>query len=228
MTHARLSLKSMRVGVLRFPGSNCDMDSIDALKRHFDISATPIWYGEEKLPQLDVVVVPGGFSFGDYLRSGALASHTPMMQGVKRFADNNGAVIGICNGFQILVETKILPGMLLHNDHLKFICKDVYLKDQKGKVLKMPIAHGEGRYYAEAHTIQSLLKDQLVAYRYCDAAGEISMAANPNGALENIAGIYSKNKRVLGMMPHPERATDKIMGGSNDGLQVWQEFLQGV
>lgn len=234
MTSRGLNLGSLRVGVMQFPGSNCDTDCLDVLERHFQIKATPVWYQTAKLPTLDAVVVPGGFSFGDYLRSGALASHAPIMQEVKTFAEKGGAVIGICNGFQILVESKILPGMLLHNDHLKFVCKPVWLKDASGKVLQMPIAHGEGRYYVDAQTLKALKEHNQIAYRYCDESGEVSAASNPNGALENIAGIFSRNQRVLGMMPHPERATDAVMGGgmmmngSADGLTVWQEFLSRV
>lgn len=228
MTTRKKTLDSMRVGVLQFPGSNCDADCLDVLSRHFSIQAKPIWHTESKLPELDAVVVPGGFSYGDYLRSGALASHSPIMNDVKQFAANGGAIIGICNGFQILVESNILPGMLLHNESLKFICKEITLKSQDGALLKMPVAHGEGRYYADAKTLADLEKNKLIAYRYCDDKGAVTHQANPNGASLGIAGIYSTNRRVLGMMPHPERATDKIMGGSDDGLVVWREFLDRV
>ena len=219
---------SPRVGVLQFPGSNCDTDCIDVLTRHLDANVSPIWYQETTLPPLDAVVVPGGFSFGDYLRSGALASHASIMTEVKKFVDRGGAVIGICNGFQILVESKILPGVLLHNMSQKFICDDVYLKDPSGKVLRMPIAHGEGRYWIDEPGRKSLEDKNLIAYRYTTAKGEITQSANPNGALGNIAGVFSPNKKVLGMMPHPERATDKVLGGSTDGLVVWQEFFSRI
>ena len=228
MTTRKKTLDSMRVGVLQFPGSNCDADCLDTLSRHFHLKPIPVWHTEAKLPALDAVVIPGGFSYGDYLRSGALASHSPVMADVKAFAAKGGAILGICNGFQILVESQILPGMLLHNESLKFICQEVTLKGAGGETLKMPIAHGEGRYYADAKTLQELQKNNLIAYRYCDAKGEVSQDANPNGALMGIAGIYSANKRILGMMPHPERATDKLMGGSDDGLTVWREFLERV
>jgi phosphoribosylformylglycinamidine synthase len=220
--------ESLQVGVLQFPGSNCDADCIDTLSRHFSIKPKVIWHETTSLPKLDAVVVPGGFSFGDYLRSGALASHSPVVQELKEFVETGGAVIGICNGFQILVESKILPGMLLHNDHLKFVCKSVSLTDWKGRRLKVPIAHGEGRYYADASTLAYLERDSLVAYRYCDDTGLATKLANPNGAANNIAGIFSKNRRVLGMMPHPERATDLLMGGSKDGLTVWQDFFERI
>ena len=228
MTNRSQTLDSMRVGVLQFPGSNCDADCLDTLTRHFKLKPVTVWHTEAKLPKLDAVVIPGGFSFGDYLRSGALASHSPIMADVKEFAARGGAIMGICNGFQILVESQILPGMLLHNESLKFICRDVYLKSNTGATMRMPIAHGEGRYYASSDVLAGLKKSDLIAYRYCDANGEITAGANPNGALQNIAGIYSSNKRVLGMMPHPERATDKVMGGSDDGLVIWREFLERV
>jgi phosphoribosylformylglycinamidine synthase subunit PurQ / glutaminase len=225
MTHSGLSLGSLRVGVVQFPGSNCDADCVDVLKRHFNIEAKLIWHSTPKLPPLDLVVLPGGFSYGDYLRSGALASHSSIMQDVKKFADNGGAILGICNGFQILVESKILPGMLLHNENLKFQCKNVYLKSETSKPLKMPIAHGEGRYYADSKTIAELENSGSIAYRYCDEDGKFTLNANPNGSLNSIAGIYSANKKVLGMMPRPERAADFYLGGSDDGLIVLNDFL---
>ncbi len=228
MTNGRSTLESLRVGVVQFPGSNCDMDCVDALARHFKIKSQLIWHTAESLPELDLVVLPGGFSFGDYLRSGALASHSPIMQDVKRFADRDGPIIGICNGFQVLVEAKILPGMLLHNDNLKFQCKPVHLKDLSGRVMKMPIAHGEGRYVADSKTIQELEMSQRIAFRYCNERGECTPESNPNGSTLGIAGILSANKKVLGMMPHPERATDLVMGGSDDGLVVLSEFLRSV
>lgn len=228
MSSSPARLESLRVGVLQFPGSNCDADLVDVLKRHFKLSPRIIWHEETSLPSLDAVFIPGGFSFGDYLRSGALASHAPVMQAVKKFAQNGGAVIGICNGFQVLVESKILPGMLLHNDNLKFICRDVFLKDTRGRQLRMPVAHGEGRYYADQKTLSHLETNDLIAYRYCDEGGTVTAEANPNGAVFNIAGIFSDNKRILGMMPHPERATDNVTGGSTDGLIVLKDFLERI
>ena len=218
----------LRVGVLQFPGSNCDTDCIDSMRRHYEVSVSPIWYQEPSLPALDAVVVPGGFSFGDYLRSGAQASHTSVMADVKKFAARGGAVIGICNGFQILVEAGILPGALLHNMSLKFICRDIYLKDSNDQVLKMPIAHGEGRYWISESGLKSMEDKGLVAYRYCSPRGEITQGENPNGAVANIAGVFSENKKVLGMMPHPERAADGLIGGSRDGLKVWQNFFDRI
>ena len=228
MTTQLSSARSLRIGVMQFPGSNCDVDCMDALKRHFEISAIPVWHQDGKLPKLDGVVIPGGFSFGDYLRSGALAAHAPIMQDVKQFADQGGAVLGICNGFQILVEGQILPGVLLHNFSQKFICKVVHIKDASGKTLTMPIAHGEGRYWIDELGLSILERKNLIAYQYVNKDGQVDKASNPNGALANIAGIYSENKKVLGMMPHPERATDKVMGGSSDGLLVLKEFLSRI
>lgn len=221
-------LESLSVGILQFPGSNCDVDCADVLKRHFNINSSLLWHTADRLPKLDVMVIPGGFSYGDYLRSGALASHSPIMQNLKRFVEGGGFVIGICNGFQILVESKILPGILLHNDHLKFICQDVFLKDSRDRVLRMPIAHAEGRYYVDDATMSRLEEENLIAFRYCDSQGLINKRSNPNGAAKNIAGIFSTNKRVLGMMPHPERATDHVLGGSTDGLTVLKDFLSSV
>ena len=228
MSPQKDAASSLRVGVLQFPGSNCDADCVDALRRHFQIEATLVWHQDTKLPKLDAVIVPGGFSFGDYLRSGALAAHAPVMQEVKGFSEKGGAVLGICNGFQILVESKILPGILLHNLSQTFICKTVHLKDQSGNILTMPIAHGEGRFYIDKEDVAALTDEGMIAYQYSSLAGEVDEASNPNGSVSNIAGIYSKNKKVLGMMPHPERATDVAMGGSNDGLVVLRNFIERI
>jgi phosphoribosylformylglycinamidine synthase len=204
------------------------MDCVQVLTRHFSIAPQIVWHQSQKLPKLDAVVIPGGFSFGDYLRSGALAAHTDVMKSVQDFCAAGGAVLGICNGFQVLVEAKILPGMLLHNTNLKFICRPVYLRDFEGNVLEMPIAHGEGRYYADQKTLDRLEEKNLIAYKYCDKDGRLEQTSNPNGSLRAIAGVYSENKRVLGMMPHPERATDIFLGGSSDGLKTWSRFLETV
>jgi phosphoribosylformylglycinamidine synthase subunit PurQ / glutaminase len=222
-----LDLAGLRVAIVQFPGSNCDIDCQDALLRHYQIKSQLVWHTSKELQGVDCVILPGGFSYGDYLRSGALASHSPIMGAVKDFAKSGGRVLGICNGFQILVESGILPGALLQNRGLKFICKQVNLKDRQGNILQMPIAHGEGRYYADAATLKSLKDNNQIAYRYVNGVGEISEDVNPNGSLDNIAGIYSDNFRVLGLMPHPERSTDQIMGGSNDGLLVLSQFLMG-
>jgi phosphoribosylformylglycinamidine synthase len=217
-----------RIGVMQFPGSNCDADCADALSRHFKIKVEVVWHQAAELPSLDAVIIPGGFSFGDYLRSGALAAHSPIMNDVKRFAERGGAVLGICNGFQILVETGLLPGVLLKNNSRTFICKKTTLINHNKKILKMPIAHGEGRYWIDEDGLLRLEGDGLVAFRYSDDYGVTGHAQNPNGSVANIAGVFSQNKKVLGLMPHPERATDKIMGGSDDGLVVLEEFIQRI
>lgn len=219
---------NLSIGIMQFPGSNCDVDCMDALGRHFDIDAKPLWHDLRALPKLDGVVIPGGFSFGDYLRSGALAAHAPIMAEVIKFANRGGAVLGICNGFQILVESKLLPGVLLQNFSRRFICNQVSLVDHQNSVLKMPVAHGEGRYWIDEYGLAKLEEKGSIAYQYVDSNGGLSASANPNGSVANIAGIFSENKKVLGLMPHPERATDQIMGGSSDGLIVLREFLERI
>jgi phosphoribosylformylglycinamidine synthase I len=224
-----------RVAMLQFPGSNCDADCIDTLSRHFSIKVQPVWHTETSLPATDGIIIPGGFSFGDYLRSGALATHSPVMAAVRDFALKGGAVIGICNGFQILTESRLLPGALLRNASRRFICAWTELGVDKGqstyhqqmakKILRVPIAHGEGRFYASAETLRQLEGEGQIVFRYVDSTGRPTEAANPNGAVGNIAGIVSANGRVLGLMPHPERATDMLMGQSADGLAIWQAFL---
>jgi phosphoribosylformylglycinamidine synthase len=216
-----------RIGLVQFPGSNCDADCIDAFKRHLGIALTPVWHTETALPQLDAVILPGGFSYGDYLRSGALASHSPVMASVKSFAAKGGAVLGICNGFQILTESHLPPGARLRNDHRQFRCEFVelatvdgastYQKTLAGKTSRIPIAHGEGRYYVDADGLKRLQDKGQIVFRYA--------GANPNGSLDAIAGIVSENGRVMGMMPHPERATDVELGGSKDGLAILEAFL---
>lgn len=224
-----------QIGLVQFPGSNCDMDVVDTLQRHFGLRAKLIWHTETSLPPVDAVVLPGGFSYGDYLRSGALASHSPIMADVKRFVQRGGPVLGICNGFQVLTESHLLPGALLRNEGRQFICRYVYLNagsggsayqtSLAGKLLRIPVAHGDGRYYVDAEGLKRLQAQGQVAFRYVDAEGRKTAAANPNGSVDNIAGITSVDGRVMGLMPHPERATDTLMGGSADGLGIWQTFL---
>jgi phosphoribosylformylglycinamidine synthase len=197
------------------------------MRDHFNIEVKPIWHTERTLPKLHGVIIPGGFSYGDYLRCGGLAALSPIIGELKKFVDQGGAVIGICNGFQILTESHILPGALLPNRDGKFICRPVDLTTEGNKTqwakavgrksVRMPIAHGEGRYLADADTVKRLHDEDRILFKYC---GE-----NPNGSIDSIAGILSKNKKVLGMMPHPERAIDTSIGGSGDGLQVWKAFL---
>lgn len=223
------------VGLIQFPGSNCDADCVDALRRHFGIKTQLVWHTETSLPKLDAIILPGGFSYGDYLRSGALASHSPVMAEVKAFVKKGGPVMGICNGFQILTESHLLPGALLRNNTRKFNCRYVALRGESGssvyssmlanKTLSIPIAHGEGRYYIDNTGLARLKDKGQIVFRYSSNEGVVSEASNPNGSLENIAGIASENGRVFGLMPHPERATDTVTGGSNDGLLIWQAFF---
>jgi phosphoribosylformylglycinamidine synthase subunit PurQ / glutaminase len=227
----------MKFGVVIFPGSNCDRDMIDALKNDLKQEVEILWHKQAELPNFtkdDCVVLPGGFSYGDYLRCGAMASQSPIMQAVKEHAANGGKVLGVCNGFQILCESGLLPGALLLNDTQKFECKNVYLKkasdsaaicEQAGdKPLKIPIAHGEGRYYADAKTLVQLKANDQIIYTYCNADGVATPESNPNGTTDFIAGVCNANKNVFGMMPHPERATNSILGNS-DGLNILKGLL---
>ena len=225
-------MKKIKFGVVVFPGSNCDHDAYYALKKILGFDVTFLWHKDTNLNGIDAVVLPGGFSYGDYLRSGAIAKLSPIMNEVISFAEKGGIVIGICNGFQILAESKLLPGALLKNDSLKFICKDVYLKNVNSSkvftnrlphesVLKVQIAHGEGKYFADPETIRELEINGQVIFRYCDAEGTVAPANNPNGSLNNIAGIVNKNGNVLGMMPHPERVCDPHLGNTDGQAIFW-------
>src|SRR5690606_30799385 len=209
----------MKVGVIVFPGSNCDRDMMHALQDDLQQEVVMLWHKAKDLSMFskeDCIVLPGGFSYGDYLRCGALARFSPMMEQVIQFANNGGKVLGVCNGFQILCESGLLPGVLLQNDHQKFVCKNVFIKSENesniiGKnvgnaILKIPVAHGEGRYFADAPTLEKLNKNNQVVFRYCDEQGEVHINSNPNGATSNIAGICNEGRNVFGMMPHPERA----------------------
>ena len=214
----------MKFGVVVFPGSNCDRDMQDALQYDLDQEVVMLWHKNTDLGGLgkdDCIVLPGGFSYGDYLRCGAIARFSPIMQSITRFAADGGKVLGVCNGFQILCESHLLPGALLRNANQQFISKNIYLRGagDKGRALKIPIAHGEGRYYADEKTLDELEAGQQVIYRYSDAGGEILPSANPNGALRNIAGICNKDRNVFGMMPHPERACSEALGNI-DGQSI--------
>ena len=224
----------MDFGVVIFPGSNCDHDALWAVEHNLGQTAVPIWHQSEDLGNVDAVILPGGFSYGDHLRAGAISRFSPVMSAVRRFADSGGLVIGICNGFQILVESHLLPGALVHNRSLKFVCKTVFLKAETtdspftsacdpSKPLAIPIAHGEGSYFADERTLDQLEDEDRVAFRYVDESGEAVEAANPNGSARNIAGVLSEGRNVLGMMPHPERAADAAMG-STDGLLVFHSM----
>ena len=228
----------MKFGVVIFPGSNCDEDIIHVLEKIMGQQVVRLWHKDHSLQGCDFIVLPGGFSFGDYLRSGAIARFSPIMQEVTRFAEKGGYVLGICNGFQILTEAGLLPGALLHNKHRKFICRNIYMKPQTGnslitaqidpqRALKIPIAHGEGNYFADAAVLKDLNANDQVLFRYCDEAGNITAEANPNGSIENIAGICNKERNVFGFMPHPERAADSLLA-NEDGLAIFESILSLV
>ncbi|MBX9852861.1 MAG: phosphoribosylformylglycinamidine synthase subunit PurQ [Cytophagaceae bacterium] len=225
----------MKFGVIVFPGSNCDEDLIYVLKNVLDQDVVKLWHKDHDLKGCDFVFLPGGFSYGDYLRSGAIARFSPIMESVMNHAEKGGFVMGICNGFQILTESHLLPGALIRNTAQKFNCKNVYLKPEHNnspltskldlkKAYKIPIAHGEGRYFADAKTLKELKSNDQILFRYCDENGSVSDSANPNGSLENIAGICNKNKNVFGMMPHPERASDPDLGNT-DGKALFDSIL---
>jgi len=226
----------MKFGVIVFPGSNCDRDMMHALKDELQQEVIMLWHKDKDLSMFnkeDCIVLPGGFSYGDYLRCGALARFSPMMEKVVKFADNGGKVFGVCNGFQILCEAGLLPGALLLNDHQKFVCRNVYIKSESSKnligknvgdkVLKIPVAHGEGRYYADAATMNKLHSNNQIVFRYCNEKGEIHINSNPNGAINNVAGICNEARNVYGMMPHPERASSNALNNI-DGKLILEAF----
>jgi phosphoribosylformylglycinamidine synthase I len=228
----------MKFGVLVFPGSNCDHDTYNVIETIAHQPVTFLWHDSEDLQNVDAVLVPGGFAYGDYLRTGAIARFSPVMQSVRRFADNGGLVLGICNGFQILTESGLLPGALMRNAGLKYICKQVHLRTEttdsvftqglkKGEVLEIPIGHMEGNYYCDAETLRELESEDRIAFRYSTPTGEITAAANPNGSLGNIAGILSKGRNVLGMMPHPDRSSESLLG-SSDGYRIFASMLEAL
>jgi len=228
----------MKFGVVVFPGSNCDHDAYHAAHDVLGQPAEFLWHKESSLKGSDVVVLPGGFAHGDYLRTGAIARFSPIMPAILDFARNGGPVIGICNGFQVLLESGLLPGAMLRNRDLKFHCEHVHVRveqtdtpftasAQKGQLLKIPIAHGEGNYYAEPNVIRELEAERRVIFRYTDARGDVTAGANPNGAVNNIAGICNAMRNVVGLMPHPERACEPTLG-SADGLILFQSVLQSL
>lgn len=224
----------IRFGVVVFPGSNCDHDAYYSVKQILGNDAEFLWHKEHSLKNSDVIILPGGFSYGDYLRSGAIAKLSPLMNEVINFAEKGGIVIGICNGFQILTESGLLPGVLLKNDSLKFACKDVFIKvAYKNSLftkslikdyLKIPIAHGEGNYFADETTLTSLKANNQIVFKYCNQDGEVDSLTNPNGSIENIAGIVNKAGNVLGMMPHPERVCNPILGNT-DGVGIFKSIM---
>jgi phosphoribosylformylglycinamidine synthase subunit PurQ / glutaminase len=225
----------MKFGVLVFPGSNCDHDTYHVVAELAEQPVTFLWHDSPSLENCDAILVPGGFAYGDYLRTGAIARFSPVMQSVKKFAADGGLVLGICNGFQILCEAGLLPGALMRNEGLKYICKQVYLRTETvdspftqtlkpGEVLKIPIGHMEGNYFCDETTLNELRKNDRVAFRYATPAGEVTRAANPNGSLDNIAGILNEGRNVLGMMPHPDRSSESLLG-SADGFKIFQSLV---
>ncbi len=225
----------MKFGVVIFPGSNCDQDMIYVLRNIMGQEVVELWHKDHSLQGCDMVVLPGGFSFGDYLRSGAIARFSPIMTEVIAHADRGGYVFGVCNGFQILCEAGLVPGALLHNDTQKFICRNVNIRCETsnslvtsaiepGQVLTIPIAHGEGRFYASAQVLEEMQANDQVLFRYCDPNGKLDAAFNPNGATNSIAGVCNKGRNVFGMMPHPERASDVELGNT-DGRALFESML---
>jgi phosphoribosylformylglycinamidine synthase len=229
-------MAKVKIGIVVFPGSNCDHDAHYVAETIMKQDARLIWHKEASIGDADVVILPGGFSYGDYLRCGAIARFSPVMKDVVRFANNGGLVIGICNGFQVLTEAGLLPGVLLRNKSLLFICKYLHLRVENaatkftnkcapGEVLEIPIAHGEGNYFTDPDTLKRLEDNQQVVFRYCDRSGHLTDEANPNGSLNSIAGIINETGNVLGMMPHPERASDPVLKHT-DGRKIFESIIQ--
>lgn len=227
---------SMKFGVIVLPGSNCDHDCYYVIKHVFKQDARFVWHKEKRLDSYDCLILPGGFSYGDYLRPGAIGKFSPIMNALQRFVHDGGLVLGICNGFQILLEIGLLPGAMIRNKSLRFVCKDVYLRlegndtpftnqGRVGDVLKMPIAHFDGSYYADDKTLQELQENHQILFRYCNKNGDITDDANPNGSLLNISGICNKQHNVLGLMPHPERCCESILG-NEDGRLIFESIIK--
>jgi phosphoribosylformylglycinamidine synthase subunit PurQ / glutaminase len=229
---------SVKFGVVVFPGSNCDHDAYYSLKKVLGYDVTFLWHKDTSLQNCDVIILPGGFSYGDYLRTGAIARFSPIMNSVIDFANSGGYLIGICNGFQILLEAGLLPGVMLKNKSLQFVCKDVYLSTQNystvftkeipdKEVLKFPVAHGEGNYFAEEDTVKDLVKNNRIVFKYTSSSGEVDEANNPNGSIMNIAGIINEKGNVLGMMPHPERSCNSVLG-KTDGVLIFKSLANNI
>ena len=228
----------MKIGVVVFPGSNCDHDAYNVIAEVAHQPVTFLWHDSADLENCDAIVVPGGFAYGDYLRTGAIARFSPVMQSVKRFAASGGLVFGICNGFQILCEAGLLPGALMRNAGLKYICKQVHLRTEttdspftqtlnKGQIVKIPIGHMEGNYFCDAETLATLKADNRIVFRYSDEVGAVNAATNPNGSLDNIAGILNEGRNVLGMMPHPDRSSEQLLG-SSDGYFIFESMVRAL
>ena len=228
----------MKFGVIVFPGSNCDQDCWHVVTHVLRQPAQYVWHEQDALRGVDCVIVPGGFSYGDYLRTGAIARFSPIMRAVTAFAARGGLVLGICNGFQILLEAGLLPGAMQRNTSLRFVCRFVHLRVEnadlsftqlyhRGEVLRMPVAHGEGNYYADPAMLDALEQQEQIVFRYCSAEGELTPEANPNGSVGNIAGVCNERGNVLGMMPHPERASEALLG-SDDGRRLFASLVQSA
>ncbi|MFC2134882.1 phosphoribosylformylglycinamidine synthase subunit PurQ [Bacteroidota bacterium] len=226
-----------KFGVVVFPGSNCDYDAYYAVSKVLDYKAEFLWHKQSDLKKSDVIILPGGFSYGDYLRTGAIARFSPILESVIDFAENGGIVLGICNGFQILLEAGLLPGVMMKNESIKFICKDIYLKVENNDTLftseigkspiKIPIKHGDGNYFTDEKTLTELENNSQIAFRYSSIKGEISDKYNPNGSISNIAGIFNKKKNILGMMPHPENACDPVLR-KTDGAMIFHSIAKSI
>ncbi len=230
-----------RVAVVRFPGSNCDLDAVQAIRTFPGMDADLVWHEERSIEDYDAIVLPGGFSFGDYLRAGTIAARSPALKRIAKSAEQGLPILGICNGFQILIEAGLLPGSLLRNTSLRFICRWVNIRVEnnstsftrglkKGQVLRLPIAHNEGRFYTSDVGLNDVTKGGQVAFRYCDEKGAATKSANPTGTLDNIAGVCNRGGNVVGLMPHPERATEPILSpfGSSDGALLFKSMLEGI
>lgn len=228
----------MKFGVIVFPGSNCDLDAYYLIRDVLNLPVEYIYYNQKMVNNYDLIILPGGFTYGDYLRSGAIARFSPVMDYIVEFAERGGLILGICNGFQVLTEAGLLPGALYRNNHLQFRCEKVHLRVEntnspftvmadEGDVLKIPVAHGDGNFYADPATLKELEYNKQILFRYCDREGNITDQANPNGSLSNIAGICNINRNVAGMMPHPERAGEALLG-STDGLLIFKSIIKSL
>ncbi|MDX1642211.1 MAG: phosphoribosylformylglycinamidine synthase subunit PurQ [Balneolaceae bacterium] len=229
---------SKKIGVIIFPGSNCDHDAYHAMKHVMNAETTFLWHKDKEIGDLDLVIVPGGFSYGDYLRSGAIARFSPIMEAVQNYVEKGYPVLGICNGFQILLEAGLLPGAMLHNEKLRFVCKSINIRVEnnetlftsgmeKGKVLNVPVSHGEGNYFIDNEGLNELKENEQIVFRYCNENGDVTEEANFNGSVDSIAGIVNKQGNVLGMMPHPERAMEPLLG-SSDGITFFESVFNAI
>jgi len=231
-------VKKPKFGVVVFPGSNCDHDTYYVLRKILDLDVLFLWHKQATLEDCDIIILPGGFSYGDYLRTGAIARFSPIMNEVIRFANKGGYVFGICNGFQVLLEAGLLPGVMIKNESLNFVCKDIYLKIENRETvytkgingknsLKIPVAHGEGNYFTDENTLKELEDNNQIVFKYCTSDGSITNESNPNGSIMNIAGIINKNGNVMGMMPHPERSSDSVLG-KTDGSLIFKSLVNNI